>query len=65
MTLLDIAAPRVEYTGLRPGEKLHEVLFDDADTCGRTKHPRIDVMRPRGSHLGAISSGRWRSSTSS
>jgi FlaA1/EpsC-like NDP-sugar epimerase len=45
--LLDIATPQVEYTGLRPGEKLHEVLFDDADTCGRTKHPRIDVMSAR------------------
>ena len=47
VTLLEIAAPRVEYTGLRPGEKLHEVLFDDADTCGRTKHPLIDVMSAR------------------
>ena len=45
--LLDVDAPRLEYTGLRPGEKLHEVLFDDADTCARTKHPRIDVMSAR------------------
>ena len=50
--LLDIVHPHLEYTGLRPGEKLHEVLFDDADTCGRTRHPLIDVMsarrKPRG-----------------
>ncbi len=45
--LLDIDDPRLEYTGLRPGEKLHEVLFDDADTCARTKHPMIDVMSAR------------------
>ncbi len=45
--LLDVDEPRLEYTGLRPGEKLHEVLFDDADTCGRTKHPMIDVMSAR------------------
>ena len=45
--LLDVDEPRLEYTGLRPGEKLHEVLFDDADTCARTKHPMIDVMSAR------------------
>jgi FlaA1/EpsC-like NDP-sugar epimerase len=45
--LLDIDHPHLEFTGLRPGEKLHEVLFDDADTCGRTKHPLIDVMSAR------------------
>ena len=45
--LLDVDEPRLEYTGLRPGEKLHEVLFDDADTCGRTRHPMIDVMSAR------------------
>ena len=45
--LLHIDEPHLEYTGLRPGEKLHEELFDDADTWGRTKHPLIDVMSAR------------------
>ena len=29
------------YTGLRPGEKLHEALFSEAEQCVPTEHPRI------------------------
>ncbi|KAB1102759.1 NAD-dependent epimerase/dehydratase family protein [Micromonospora aurantiaca] len=31
----------IEYTGLRPGEKLHEDLFDDAENRSSTTHPGI------------------------
>ncbi len=60
--LLDIATPQVEYTGLRPGEKLHEVLFDDADSCGRTQHPLIEVIEREAaaSHRPSRSSGEAR-----
>ena len=31
----------IVYTGLRPGEKLHEVLFSDGEQAGRMSHPLI------------------------
>ena len=31
----------IEYTGLRPGEKLHEVLISDTEVGVRRHHPRI------------------------
>ena len=31
----------IRYTGLRPGEKLHESLFADHEACATTTHPRI------------------------
>lgn len=31
----------IRYTGLRPGEKLHEALFSQAERCDPTDHPRI------------------------
>ncbi|MFH5878505.1 polysaccharide biosynthesis protein [Arthrobacter sp. NA-172] len=33
--------PEIEYTGLRPGEKLSEELFDRRETYYSTAHPRI------------------------
>ncbi len=41
---IDIA---VTYTGLRPGEKLHELLFDPGERYQRTRHPRILRAAPR------------------
>jgi FlaA1/EpsC-like NDP-sugar epimerase len=41
---VDIA---VSYTGLRPGEKLHEVLFHPDERYQRTRHPRILEAAPR------------------
>ena len=31
----------IEITGIRPGEKLHEKLFNDGETVGGTDHPKI------------------------
>ena len=32
---------KIVYTGLRPGEKLHEELFHDAEKMNHTAHPKI------------------------
>ena len=38
---------QIRYTGLRPGEKLHEVLFSDAEQRLPTAHPAISATHPR------------------
>jgi FlaA1/EpsC-like NDP-sugar epimerase len=37
----------VTYTGLRAGEKLHEILFHPQERYQRTRHPRILQAMPR------------------
>lgn len=39
--LADCPMPEVEYSGLRPGEKMSEELFDLRETYHSTAHPRI------------------------
>jgi len=36
-----LPAPEVRYTGLVPGEKLSERLFDSSEIRVKTRHPRI------------------------
>jgi FlaA1/EpsC-like NDP-sugar epimerase len=39
----------IQYTGLRPGEKLYEELFYDSEAMERTEHEKIFVSRADGS----------------
>jgi FlaA1/EpsC-like NDP-sugar epimerase len=38
----------IVFTGLRPGEKLHEELMADDEEAGAMLHDRIRVLRPSG-----------------
>ena len=51
---------RIEYTGLRPGEKVHEALFGAGENDTRTSHPAISHAKVPGIDLGFVDSGRVR-----
>jgi FlaA1/EpsC-like NDP-sugar epimerase len=36
---------KIEFTGLRPGEKLYEELLADVETTQPTHHPKIKIAR--------------------
>ncbi len=44
--MLNARRTEIEFTGLRPGEKLHEELFGSAEDVEPTRHPRIARARP-------------------
>jgi FlaA1/EpsC-like NDP-sugar epimerase len=47
----------IRYTGLRPGEKLHEVLFSEGEQRLPTAHPRIFATRPGPVSAGDLEAG--------
>lgn len=53
------ASPELVFTGLRPGEKLHEVLLDSSESQSPTRHPRITCVRPDATAL-PVAVPRWR-----
>ncbi len=45
VTLVEAEYPRITFTGLRSGEKLHEELLDDTEEFDLTAHSRIWLVR--------------------
>ena len=45
---------RIEYTGLRPGEKLYEEPLADAEASLATPHPKLRVAQARAQENGAL-----------
>ncbi|HEY6793136.1 MAG TPA: nucleoside-diphosphate sugar epimerase/dehydratase [Kineosporiaceae bacterium] len=45
---LHLPVPTIRFTGLRPGEKLHEVVFSARESRLRTAHPKIWATRISG-----------------
>lgn len=54
MAGLDPDQLEIVYTGLRPGERMHETLMFDDETATRTSHERIWRTRPEDHVLGVI-----------
>jgi FlaA1/EpsC-like NDP-sugar epimerase len=48
---------KIEITGLRPGEKMHEELFHDAEVTAPTLYPGVLIARPRALDLDVLVDG--------
>lgn len=38
---------KIEFSGLRPGEKLYEELFNDSEVTEKTSHEKINIAKVR------------------
>jgi len=47
----------IAFTGMRPGERMHELLVGSQETSGPTDHPLIDVLLPTPESAGEIGPG--------
>ena len=54
LTVAGAPEREVVFTGLRPGEKLHESLFDAGEVGERTGHPRISSVHERADRVRAV-----------
>jgi FlaA1/EpsC-like NDP-sugar epimerase len=54
---LDPQELEIRFTGLRPGEKLHEALFATDERRITTAHPRIVATRPRSESPDELAAG--------
>ena len=45
----------IEFTGLRPGEKLHEELVRSVEKMHKTTHPKINVVKNQASGANSVS----------
>jgi FlaA1/EpsC-like NDP-sugar epimerase len=52
---LSLEEIRIEFTGLRPGEKLFEELLADSETTLPTPHAKLRIAKPSG-----VPDGAWR-----
>jgi O-antigen biosynthesis protein WbqV len=48
---------KIEITGLRPGEKLHEELFHTAEKTEPTRYPGVLIARPRPLNRATLATG--------
>jgi FlaA1/EpsC-like NDP-sugar epimerase len=52
---------QIEYTGLRPGEKLFEELITEGENVQPTYHPKIKIFRGSPAAVGVVE--RWMKDT--
>jgi FlaA1/EpsC-like NDP-sugar epimerase len=45
---------QIEFTGLRPGEKLHEELFHDEEDLSDTSHEKVMLAKSRKTDWGTL-----------